>query len=93
MTGRTMWNVLFMSCVQNKDSALCFHPAWLALMMDRVRLWRVYAQFPHSGAQRAAVEPKDFGGPVFSTDLPLRLFEDPHNMVALNRFQRFLCRR
>ena len=51
------------------------------------------AQFSHSGPQRAAVEPKDLSRPVFPADLPLRLLEDPHNMLTLNRFERSLSSR
>ena len=46
-------------------------------------LWLEDTEFSHSGPQCAAVEAKDFRGPVFSADFPLSLIEDPHNMVAL----------
>ena len=36
----------------------------------------VDTQFSDAGAQRAAVEPKDLGRPVFSADFPLSLIED-----------------
>ena len=47
-------------------------------------------QFSDAGAQRAAVEPEDFGSPVFATHFPIGLLEYPDNVVAFNRFQRFL---
>jgi len=46
-------------------------------------LWLENTEFSNSGAQSAAIEAKDFRGPVFSTDSPLSLIEDPHNMVVL----------
>lgn len=47
-------------------------------------------QFSDAGAQRAAVESEDFGSPVFATHFPIGLLKYPHNVVAFNRFQRFL---
>ena len=52
-------------------------------------LWLTDTQFPHTGAQRAAVEPKDFGGSVFATHSPIGLLKYSDNMVALNLFQSF----
>jgi hypothetical protein len=53
-------------------------------------LWLVDTQFSYAGAQRGAVEPKDFRGPVFATHFPIGLLEHPDNVVAFNRFQGFL---
>ena len=54
-------------------------------------LWLEDTEFSHSGAQSAAVEPKDLGRSVFSADLPLSLIEDSHNVFPLKHFERFLC--
>jgi hypothetical protein len=48
------------------------------------------AQFSYAGAQRAAVEPKDFRSPVWATYFPIGLLKYTHNVISLNRFQRFL---
>jgi len=74
----------------HKDSALCFQIACPGSMIEQARSWLAYTKFSHSGPQRAAVEPKDLGRPVFSADFPLSLLEDSHNMFALNRFEFFL---
>ncbi len=53
-------------------------------------LWLVDTQFSYAGTQRAAVEPKDFGSPVFAAHFPIGLLKYPDNMAALNLFQGFL---
>jgi hypothetical protein len=50
-------------------------------------LWLANTQFSYAGAQCAAVEPKDFCGPVLAAYFPMRLLKYPDNMVALNRLQ------
>ena len=58
--------------------------------IDPTCLWLADAQFSYAGAQCAAVEPKDFCSPVLAAHFPIGLLEYPDNMVAFNRFQRFL---
>ena len=58
--------------------------------LDPACLRLVDTQFSDAGAQRAAVEPEDFGSPVFATHFPIGLPKYPENVVALNRLQRFL---
>jgi hypothetical protein len=53
----------------------------------------VDTQFPHAGAQCAAVEPKDLCSAVFATHLPTRLLKYPDNIVTLHFIQRFFGRR
>jgi hypothetical protein len=53
-------------------------------------LWLADTQFPHAGAQRAAVESKDFCSPVLPAYLPMGLLKYPHNIVTLNLIHRFL---
>jgi hypothetical protein len=47
-------------------------------------LWLADTQFSHTGAQRAAVESKDFCGPVLAAHFPIRLLKYPDNIVTLN---------
>jgi len=44
----------------------------------------------YAGAQCAAVEPKDYCGPVLAAHFQIGLLKYPDNMAALNRFQSFL---
>jgi len=53
-------------------------------------LWLVNTQFSYTGAQGAAVEPKNFCSPVFATHFPIGLLKYPDHMVAFDFFQRFL---
>ena len=61
--------------------------------IDHACLWLADTQLSYARAQCAAVEPKDFCSPVFATHFPVGLLKYPDNMVALNFFQSFLCRR
>ena len=47
-------------------------------------------EFSHSGAQCAAVEPKDLCSAVLAAHPPMRLLKYPDNIVTLNLIQRFL---
>ena len=58
--------------------------------IDSTRLWLMDTQFSYAGAQCAAVEPKDFCSPAFSTHFPIGLLKYPDNMAAFNLFERFL---
>ena len=56
-------------------------------------LWLTDTQFSHAGAQRAAVESKDFCSPVLAAHFPMGLLKYPDNIVTLNLIQRFFgCR-
>ena len=61
--------------------------------LDPACLRLVDIQLSDAGAQRAAVEPEDFGSPVFAAHFPMGLLKYPDNIVTLNLIQRFFgCR-
>jgi hypothetical protein len=58
--------------------------------LDPTCLRLLNTQFSYAGAQGAAVEPQNFGSPIFATHFPIGLLKYPDHMVAFDFFQRFL---
>lgn len=53
-------------------------------------LWFFDIKLSHACTQGTSVETENFGSAVFAADLPMGLLQHTDDIIALDRFQRFL---